>query len=127
MRAGDPWCTLCYADLRPPPTPAPPPPPVSVEGVPSQPPVPGPQAGGGREEPTWPCAACGTANRLERDTCSGCGAPFLSGLRDAEAPLLELPLVGDLTRLERSHRLALAAGVVLAFVALTLLLGLVFR
>jgi hypothetical protein len=25
---------------------------------------------------TWPCAVCGTANDLERDTCSACMAPF---------------------------------------------------
>jgi hypothetical protein len=76
--------------------------------------------------PTWPCSACGTQNRIERATCSACGSPFLSGLREQEGPLLELPVVGDLTRLRRGQRFAIAAGVVLAFVVLTLLVGLVF-
>lgn len=63
---------------------------------------------------------------MDRDTCAGCGLPFLSGLREQEAPLLELPVVGDITRLGRGQRFALAGGVVLAFVVLTLLLGLLF-
>ena len=141
VRDGDPWCTLCYADLRPPAPAAPPVPPAPSEAEPGAAdpltspyplveagPVPSPEPLDPElDVPTWPCAACGTANRLERDTCAGCGAPFLSGLRDTEAPLLELPLVGDLTRLDRSHRLALAAGVVLAFLVLTLLLGVLFH
>jgi len=76
--------------------------------------------------PTWPCASCGSVNLMERDTCAGCGAPFLSGLREQERPLLELPVVGDITRLGRGQRFALAGAVVLAFLVLTLLLGLVF-
>ena len=76
--------------------------------------------------PTWPCSACGTVNRIERDTCSGCGLPFLSGLREQDGPLLELPVVGDISRLGRGQRLALAGGVVLVFILLTLALGLLF-
>jgi hypothetical protein len=77
------------------------------------------------EGPSWPCGACGTANAMAQDTCLACGMHFLAGLRQAE-PLLELPVVGDITRLSRAHLLALAFGVVVAFVALTFLLGVVF-
>ncbi|GAC1440564.1 MAG: hypothetical protein NVS3B26_10070 [Mycobacteriales bacterium] len=63
---------------------------------------------------------------MERNDCAGCGLPFLSGLRDAEAPLLELPVVGDITRLGRGQRFALAGAVVLVFIVVTLLLGLLF-
>jgi hypothetical protein len=48
----------------------------------------------------------------------------MAAARD-EAPLLELPVVGDITRLGRGQRFALAAGVVLAIVLLTFLLGLI--
>jgi hypothetical protein len=78
------------------------------------------------EGPTWPCGACGTVNPMARDTCLACGTHFLAGLRQA-GPLLELPVVGDITRLPRAHRFALAFGVVIAFVALTFLIGVIFR
>ena len=147
VKHGDPWCTLCYADLRPPAPPPPPhspPPPPAARPVPVAPPadpltdpiapspsyrpsvVAGPDPLDAGSGPTWPCAACGAVNRMERDTCAGCGLPFLSGLREQEAPLLELPVVGDLTKLGRGQRFALAGGVVLVFVVLTLLLGLLF-
>lgn len=77
-------------------------------------------------EPTWPCGTCGASNVLSADACSACGAGFLAGLREAEGPLLELPGVGDLTRMSRGQRMLVAFGVVLAFVALTALLGLLF-
>jgi hypothetical protein len=140
VKPGDPWCTLCYADLRPPapPPPAPvaadpltdpltdpPPPPALVPSVVRGPdPLTAPLAA--LDGPTWPCATCGATNRIDRDTCVGCGSPFLSALRDAEGPLLELPVVGDITRLGRGQRVALAGGVVLVVVVLTLLIGLVF-
>ena len=125
VKAGDPWCTLCYADLRPP-VAAPPPrrdPLASPAGPPRDPLTAPIEALSG---PTWPCATCGAVNRMERDVCADCGSPFLSGLRDADGPLLELPVVGDITRLGRGQRYALAGGVVLAFIVLTLLLGLLF-
>ena len=75
-------------------------------------------------DPTWPCGTCGAANVLTAGTCAACGAGFLAGLREAEGPLLELPGVGDLTRLSRGQRMGLAFAVVLAVVALTALLGL---
>ena len=134
VKPGDPWCTLCYADLRPPAPPAAPEPPPPV-AAPTYDPLSDPLptvAGSGAPSlpaepvrgPTWPCSACGAVNRIERDTCSGCGLPFLSGLREQEGPLLELPVVGDISRLGRGQRLALAGGVVLVFILLTLALGL---
>lgn len=119
VRPGAPWCTLCHADLRPPPEPPAPPPgldpltaPATALGLP------------GRDEPSWPCGSCGAGNPLTSDACAGCGAGFLAGLREAQAPLLELPGVGDLSRMSRAQRMALALAVVLVVVALTAALGL---
>jgi ribosomal protein L40E len=133
VRPGAPWCTLCHADLRPPPEPVAAAPaaaapvvraalldpltaPAAALGLPSPP----------GSEPTWPCSTCGATNPIAADTCASCGAGFLAGLRESEAPLLELPGVGDLTRMSRGQRLGIAFGVVLAFVALTALLSLLF-
>jgi hypothetical protein len=123
VRAESPWCTLCYADLRPKaqePEPEPlrlPEPEPVAAAVPVPPrPVPG-------DPPTWPCTTCGAVNAMERSTCAGCGAGFLAAARD-DSPLLELPVVGDITRLGRGQRFALAGGVALAFIVLTLLIGL---
>jgi hypothetical protein len=124
VKPGDPWCTLCYADLRPPAAPVDPP--AAVAAAPTYDPLSDPLPAAPVAGPTWPCSACGTVNPIERDTCAGCGLPFLSGLREQEAPLLELPVVGDITRLGRGQRFALAGGVVLVFVLLTLVLGLLF-
>jgi hypothetical protein len=153
VRFGDPWCTLCYTDLRPPAPPEPEPEPVAdvpvdapvaepvadvpVVGSPAYSPpastvgqdpltapleaVASPAAG-----PSWPCSTCGTVNPMARDTCSVCGKHFLAGLKEDEAPLLELPVVGDITRLGRGQRFAIAFGVVVAVLILTLLLGLIF-
>ncbi|MCY7366052.1 MAG: hypothetical protein LH469_12185 [Frankiaceae bacterium] len=136
-RPGAPWCTLCHADLRPPPPPAPEPepapvlviPPTASYGAPALDPLTEPAAAPGLPapadaDPTWPCATCGARNPLAVNACGACGAGFLAGLREAEGPLLELPGVGDLTRLSRGQRMGLAFGVVLAVVALTALLGL---
>jgi hypothetical protein len=57
------------------------------------------------------------------DTCSACGRHFLAGVREQEAPLLVLPVVGDITKVSRASRFALAFAVVLVVVLLTLLLG----
>ena len=131
VRPGAPWCTLCHADLRPPPEPvasAPEPPvvraapvdpltaPAATLGLPVRP----------GSEPTWPCSGCGAGNPIAANTCAACGTGFLAGLRESEGPLLELPGVGDLTRMSRGQRLGIAFGVVLAFIALTALLSLVF-
>lgn len=139
-RPDAPWCTLCHADLRPqPPTPTPSPepepapvlviPPTAAYGPPAIDPLTAPATAPDRPapagaDPTWPCATCGATNPLAEGACGACGAGFLAGLREAEGPLLQLPGVGDLTRLSRGQRMGLAFGVVLAFVALTALLGL---
>jgi hypothetical protein len=155
VRPDDPWCTLCYADLRPPaPEPEPessPEPETESDAAPEREAAPAsggaplvatepdpvvvagsdPVAPQGEEPseptgPTWPCTACGESNPLARVTCAACGTPFLGGLRGQERPLLDLPVVGDITKLGRGHRMALAAGVVLAFILLTLIVGLIF-
>lgn len=55
---------------------------------------------------------------LSADVCVTCGAAFLAGVRDAEAPLLVLPGVGDVARLSRTARAGVALGVaVLAITA----------
>ena len=132
VRPGAPWCTLCHADLRPPPpTPLRPTaiPATASYGAPALDPLTAPAAALGlparpSADPTWPCGACGTDNALSAGTCAACGAGFLAGLREAEGPLLELPGVGDLTRMSRAQRLSLALAVVVAVLAVTVGLGL---
>jgi ribosomal protein L40E len=133
LRPDAPWCTLCYADLRPKPPepePQPEPQPEPVVQAPAPDPLTDPLpdllapalSTPTIEGPTWPCTTCGGVNPMDRDTCASCGAGFLAAAKD-ESPLLELPVVGDITRLGRGQRFALAGGVVLAFVLLTLLIG----
>ena len=74
---------------------------------------------------SWPCGACGCGNPIDLSACAGCGAGFLAGVREGEGPLLDLPVVGDLTALTRAQRIWLAASVVLAFIALTVVLVLI--
>ena len=136
VRPGAPWCTLCHADLRPEPSPvAAVPAPVApvapvtpvvrpVDPLTAPAPALGLSASPG-DEPTWPCTTCGGVNPIAANACTSCGAGFLAGLRESEAPLLELPGVGDLTRMSRAQRLGIAFGVVLAFIVLTALLGLI--
>lgn len=125
LRPGAPWCTLCYADLRPPESVQPPPPvrqpaqlpePLQVaEPAPAAPSV------------AWPCTSCAAVNPLDADRCAACGSGFLAALRESEDPLLVLPGVGDITRLDRSQRLLLSAGFVLVILVLTVLLGALLR
>ena len=148
-----PWCTLCYADLRPAPVVAAPPaapalpvPPAATYGVPALDPLiapvaaPGPSATSPQAlspqalspqpqptpavEATWPCTTCGADNPLTSDACLACGAGFLAVLREAQEPLLVLPVVGDLGALSRGQRLGLAAAVVLVVLVLVAALGL---
>ena len=124
LRLGQPWCSLCYADLRPPAEPdsapaAAPAPVLLSPGVNPEPTIVLEQG----EAPTWPCTTCGAANPFDHDLCAGCGSAFLAAARD-DAPLLELPVVGDLTRLGRGQRLGLAAGLVIAFLTVLFIVGL---
>jgi hypothetical protein len=98
VRAGDPWCTLCWTDLRPKPAP-PPAPPVPVPAAPAAPGVapraavatvdpltaplhalldapPATQAADEAPRASWPCVECGAANALDLDACGTCTAPF---------------------------------------------------
>jgi hypothetical protein len=111
VRAGDPWCTLCWTDLRPKPAPLPPPPApapsVPVAAYAAAVPAPAPVdpltaplhavVGGvpasfaaetAPAEPavtaTWPCVECGEANALDLASCRVCTAPF--GGRVARLP-----------------------------------------
>jgi DNA-directed RNA polymerase subunit RPC12/RpoP len=135
VRPGAPWCTLCHADLRPPPPPEPTPapvltiPPTATYGHPALDPLTAPAVTLGLPPRTpanaiWPCLTCGTDNALTAATCSACGSGFLASLRESEGPLLELPGVGDLTKMSRAQRLLLALGVVIAISLLVLGLGL---
>jgi hypothetical protein len=138
VRPGAPWCTLCHADLRPAPEPQPEParpalsvPPTASYAEPALDPLTAPAVALGLPPSvplgaSWPCATCGASNALTESSCTACGAGFLAGLKESEAPLLVVPGVGDVTQLSRAQRLGLAAGVVVAVLVLTALLGLLF-
>ena len=119
LRPGAPWCTLCYADLRPTPEPdpvptieayaEPAPAPLTVSQPPAgtDPPVAtDPPAG-----PTWPCSRCDRRNGFALDACTACGASFLAAVRD-DGVALDVPGIGDLMTMSRGKRLGLAFGAV---------------
>jgi hypothetical protein len=139
---GAPWCSLCFADLRPAQpvvashrpvatvaTPAPPVPQSVAEPAVIRPNRPGrvplddpiaPPA----QEPTWPCQACGDRSPISSDTCVHCGSAFLAG---ADAlPSAVLPVVGDLQAMSRGSRLVLALVAALGTTVLFVLLAFVF-
>lgn len=108
LRPGAPWCTLCYADLRPAPEPEPVPAPLTVSQPPAatDPPVAtDPPAG-----PTWPCSRCDRRNAFALDACTACGASFLAAVRDEEVALV-VPGIGNLMTMSRGKRMGLACGV----------------
>ena len=94
VRAAAQWCTLCYADLRPPaPALADP----TVTGAAALDPLTAPLAlleslpETGASEPedeliTWPCSQCGSRVALDAAGCPDCGAAFMEG--DAESDRL---------------------------------------
>lgn len=128
---GAPWCTLCYADLRPKPepasAPAPQPEPVSVGGGPSAPMVdalgvipPAPMPAGTvltpdphldapvmkasdikLAEPGWPCRHCGSVVSMAEDNCPQCHTPFLVPEDFVE---VTLPGVGNVRKLDTKMR-----------------------
>jgi hypothetical protein len=136
VKPGAPWCTLCYADLRVPAEVSVPAEPVSVSmGAPVSVPAvaetlaPDPYLDApvmaappvARAEPTgWPCTQCGARVPLADDACGTCGAPFLP---TDTMPSLALPVVGDLSRLDRGQKIA--ATVVLALVVTAALVALI--
>ena len=124
------WCTLCYTVLRVPETvpaaaqaspaplaPAAPLPPHPILDAPvSQAP-----AVARRPSEGWPCLGCGALVPLADDACSQCGRPFLPS---DTMPALALPVVGDLSRMERPQRIVTL--VVLALVVTGVLVGIAF-
>jgi hypothetical protein len=93
VRPGSPWCSLCYADLRPK-APAPvrvPQPRVGASAYPA--PVGqsavaaaanGPHAGSTTMSHTsggWPCGTCRTTVSIELSACPTCGSAFLESLK----------------------------------------------
>jgi len=95
VRSDAPWCTLCYADLRPAPAPVP----ASVASVPASAEQPAPVAfdpltaplallegGGDDHQPTapekitgWPCTGCEAVVSFDDSACPACGIGFLDG------------------------------------------------
>ena len=150
LRPDSPWCTLCYADLRPPvQAPEQPAAPVSdpltqplIDFLPGAlppvvPVVPQPRAVVGPDpltgplptavpEPTWPCLSCGAANPLLSDRCGACGAAFLAEVATSGRTSLVLPVVGDIGRLSRTQRTLGALAVVLLLLVLVAILSSLF-
>jgi hypothetical protein len=131
VRPGAPYCSLCHADFRPrpavveaPPVPtqvqavvdpltaplldvalpapalAPAVESVAAEAVPAVP--------AARAEAHWPCHTCGTSNPLSNTLCGACGRPFLAAA--SEQMSVVVPGIGDMMRLSRGERIAIAAG-----------------
>lgn len=145
MALGAPWCTLCFADLRPAPAPAaaaPAPAPAAAAApapaaaapvsapagttmlaphpILDAPPAPRHAA----EEPPaaaapgWPCTVCGESVPLDLTACPACGAGFLAAARTQVS--LVVPGLGDVAKLSKGTRLALMGG------GATVVTGLVF-
>jgi hypothetical protein len=147
---GAPWCTLCYADLRPAPEPAPQPAPEpqpAMAGGPAYdalgvlPPAPLPagtvlppdphldapvlrSADVRLAEPSWPCRSCGIRVAMSEDNCPKCHAPFLEPEDTVD---LTLPVVGNVRRLDTKMRTILgfvgAFGMTLVLVVVAFVLG----
>src|ERR1700710_1105487 len=85
MRPGSPWCSLCYADLRPKaPTPVEVPRPrtkapalipasAGLSDATISPTESDPAAAGG-----WPCGTCRTTVAIDLSSCPSCGGAFSS-------------------------------------------------
>ena len=142
---GSPWCTLCYHDLR---APAAVPEPVLAASVPAVPaPVAAelPTAGlaptelapdpildapvmvappvARRELSAWPCPGCGTQVPIAENACTSCGRPFLPA---EEAISLNLPIVGDVVRLDKGQRMLLMVAGMVVVTALFVVLSFMF-
>lgn len=119
-----PWCQLCHLDLRPPAEVVA----VAVDSAVDSAEVPramlldpGAHSRGRHARVVgWPCAQCDAENDLESTTCATCGSGFLAGLQADDPTALRLPLIGDVSKLGRSSRVAIAVG---AAVLLALLLS----
>lgn len=153
---GAPWCTLCYADLRPKPEPVPEPAPepVSVGSIAAPAPMvdalgvipPAPMPAGTvlapdpnldapivkaadikLADPGWPCRHCGTVVSMAEDNCPQCHTPFLVPEDFVD---VTLPGVGNVRKLDTKMRTIIglvgALGVTLALVILAFIGGAVF-
>jgi hypothetical protein len=145
VRPGSPWCTLCYADVRP--RQQPPPPPSASAGTDPLDPLTAPLALLDRVDregdraveaapaaaPTsatgpagWPCLRCGATVPLDDGTCTSCGAGFLEGTLAAD------PVLGRLGRGQISNQtkafimIGGSVGLLLLGLGLMYLLGSIF-
>ena len=134
VAADAPWCTLCFADLRPPvsapePVTAPATPAATAAALAPHPILDGPildgpvmtQADIKLAEPGWPCQSCGESVALDLTECPLCGGGFLGGARVDLA--LRLPGVGDVVGMSPAGRVGVMAG---GAVALTVVLFLLY-
>jgi hypothetical protein len=62
----------------------------------------------------WPCSGCDEQVPMSLDICPTCGSSFLSGA--SGPPSMEIPMVGDISRMSRTQRLVF--GVVVAFIVM---------
>jgi hypothetical protein len=72
-------------------------------------------------EATWPCSRCGARVALLLDACDECGAGFLTGAIPPTTMLL--PIVGDVAKLSKVQRFALAAGLAVGLIVIFLALA----
>jgi hypothetical protein len=135
------WCSLCFADLRPPapvrqpvsvpaaaaaahsqsapPTPAPVPAvplPTSPVAAVAAPPVVAPA-----KAAVWPCPRCSAPVAIALDACPECGAGFLAGA-SAHANT-RLPLVGDVGKMSSAQRVFVGFALTFVLMAAFVLLA----
>ena len=143
-KPGDPWCTLCFADLRPQVVPPPPRPvapeprsaPVAARSGPALNPITALSTGVVSTQPlaadaatppeirSMTCPTCGDAMPITADACPSCGeSPFVH-LRDTTKMSLKLPLLGDLMRFDRGMRYTVALAV--ALLVASILVGIIY-
>lgn len=148
-KPGDPWCTLCFADLRPKPVPTPPRPvapeqrtagpaasaattsraaannPITAlsSGVVSTQPL-APDAQTPVEIKAMSCPTCGDAMPIVADVCPSCGESPFARLRNTAQVSLTLPVVGDLMRFDRGMRYVVA--LMFALIVAAVLIGVVY-
>lgn len=150
-KPSDPWCTLCFADLRPKVVPAPPrpvapeqraaayasaPASATVPAGPALNPITALSSGIVSTQPLAPdakvpaelksmtCPSCGDAMPIVADACPACGASPFAQLRSTTKVSLNLPVVGDLMRFDRGMRYTVALVFALAVAAI--LVGLIY-